>query len=245
MGFSLGKLLGFGDSNTTSQANTTNQTSNTTNQQDNSFMLGDSSFGLRGDQNVIDQSAVTTNSTTFTDASYKSSDTTFTDNSNRSSFTSFVDASDRSTTFTDNSVRASSTVFSDYSVRDSNNTSNTNYSSTTTDFGSVRAALDGITQVSSRSISGAGDMLNSSIGSLKSVSADNLAVIKEAFNFARGSAVDSNASMVSAFGFAQNSIDKSAQAFDNAATAPDNKNIKYLAGAVAAIAIAAFMFKGQ
>lgn len=233
----------FGGERTNSQANTTNSTSSTNEQQDNSFMMGDGSLGLRGDQNIIDQSAVTTNSTAFTDNSYKSSDTTFTDLSNRS--TTFSDLSNRSTTFTDNSVRASNTAFSDYSVRDSNNTSSTNFSSTTTDFGSVRAALDGITQVSSRSVSGAGDMLLNSLGGLKNMSSDNLAVIKEAFNFARGSAVDSNASMVSAFGFAQNSIDKSAQAFDNAATAPDNKNIKYLAGAVAAIAIAAFMFKGH
>lgn len=226
-----GRLYNMGGKGGSSQANTSTATTTTTstNMLDQSMMGGDNAVGLNGNSNLVDKSV--TNNTAFTDTSNRS--TTFTDNSDKS--TSFKDLSNRSTNFADASDNSTTT------------TNNTSY--TSTDFGSVTAALSGMGKLSDAALSLSGQVVTDGYKGLANQSKDNLSVISEAFRFASASSAADAQKYTDVLGFAKDSIagvrstaaDAVAGVRDSYANAADggaNKTLQIAAvAAVAAIGI--------
>jgi hypothetical protein len=207
----------------TSTATTTHSSSVNT---DQSMMGGDNAIGLNGSGNVIDKSVV--NNTAFSDYSDKS--TTFTDNS----------VKDSSTKFYDSSVKDSSTKFTDSSVKNDSSNHSTNYSSTTTDFGSVTAALAGMGQLSSQALTTAGQMTKDGLASVSAQSKDNLAVLNSAFTFASAATAADVTKYGDVLGFAKDTIQKTADAYADAKDGGTNKTLTIAAVAViGAVGVAA------
>ncbi len=167
-------------------------------------MGGDGAVGVNGTSNLIDKSVV--------------NNTAFTDTSNRS--TNFADSSNRSTNFTDSSNRAVS------------NSSTTN--NTTTDFGAVVRALDGMSSLSSASINMSGQMVRDGFGAVAGQSRDNINVLDKAFTFAAGASATNAQSYTDMLGFAKDTITKTGAAYADAKDGGTNKTL--LIAAVATVA---------
>jgi hypothetical protein len=152
--------------------------------------------------------------------------------------TNFTDGSNRSTNFTDSSNRSTSTNFSDSSVR--NTTTNTNI--TTTDFGSVGAALSGMGTTANLAIDNAGQQVQGAINLLRLASSNGLDMLGTVLDFAAGSAANSDNNIAKALGFAGNTINdaitKTSSAFAQASESQDNKSLKIAAIAIVAVAVA-------
>lgn len=142
--------------------------------------------------------------------------------------TNFSDSSNKSTNFTDSSTKTT-------------NTSTTNNISTT-DYGSVAAALSGMGATASLAIDGANKSIGGAIDVLKLASSNSLDMLGTVLDFAAGSETNANNSYAKALGFAQQAISQTSQAFEQASQSQDNKSLKIAAFAIVAVA-AAFAWK--
>ncbi|MFZ6639207.1 hypothetical protein ACO0LL_05655 [Undibacterium sp. TC4M20W] len=233
------KLCSIGGSSNSDASNTTTTSSNTTNT-DNSMTMGDHGTGINGSNNVVDNSAV--NNTSMTDTSDRS--TNMFDMSNRS--TNMTDSSDRSTKFTDNSNRSTNFADNRISTQDSRSTNNSNTSMTdysnrstqVTDFGFLGRALDSVTAMSSGAISNNGAVVNKAFDNLNQTTADNMNVLKTAFDFAARSSANSLTSAADVMGFTQQTIDKVGS---QVAASKADPNQKLIIAAVVAAGVVAVM----
>lgn len=196
--------LYLGGKGGSSQANTSTATTTASSSvnTDQSMMGGDAAVMLNGSGNVVDKSVV--NNTAFNDSSNKS--------------TNFTDNSDKSTNFSDSSVKL-----------DSSNRS-TNYS--TTDFGSVTAALSGMGQLSSQALTASGLMVKDGLAAVSAQSKDNLAVLGKAFDFAGAASAADVAKYTDVLGFAKDTIAKTGAAYADAKDGGTNKSLTIAAVAV-------------
>lgn len=135
---------------------------------------------------------------------------------NRNESTSFADSSNRSTT--------------------------TNY--TTTDFGSVVKAIDGIGQMGTQVTNLSRDAISGAIDSLNRTGNNQLDALHSVFDFAAKSSANSLTSANEALGFAKDTIAQSNAAFSEAKNGPDKSIIMMLLGVVGVIG-AAFVFKAK
>jgi hypothetical protein len=232
MGF-LSSLFGGDESNSSTSSNSTsNQTAYNT---DKRNVASDAAISLSGDGNTIDRS--TSNLTQFFDASNRS--TNFSDTSNRS--TTFTDNSDRSTAFQSLANSNNTTIFTDNSDR--------SVVSTVTDYGSVNAsvglasalstkAFDTAALLSGQATGLAGVSIKGAIDNLMKQSETGLEATKLAFDMVRSSGANNMASSAAVLGMAQNAIEKTAGAFQEASDGGEKKTIMYAIGAVAVIAVA-------
>lgn len=143
-----------------------------------------------------------------------------------SSTTVFTDTSNRSTNFNDSSDRSTSIV------------------NTTTDFGSIQAALGGMGTVSKQAIDMADHSITGAISSLKSTGDNGLAMVMAAFNNAGKQAAAAEAMSKSVMDFSSAAISKTGDAYAAAAN-PNNETTKTimlgLTAAVAAVGVAIAM----
>lgn len=145
--------------------------------------------------------------------------------------TAFNDSSNRSTNFADSSNRSSTTNFADSSDRSVHNT--------TTDFGSVTAALSGMGQLSSAVVGQSGQMVRDGLSAVASQSKDNITVLDKAFNFAAGASATNAANYADVLGFAKDTIKKTSDAYADAKDGGTNKTLQIAAVAtVAAVGLA-------
>ncbi len=225
--------VGFnGSGNVVDKSSTTN-TSNSTAFTDMSSVVNNTAFtdGSNHSTNFADSSVRNTSSSTaFTDTSNHS--TNFSDSSVRDSSTYFSDSSDRSTSFMDLSSKVSndssnkSTNFTDQSDRSVKNVT------TTTDFGSVTAAMSGMGQLSSQAINTSGLMTKYGLDAVGAQSKDNLAVLSKAFDFAGAATAADVAKYTDVLGFARDTIDKTSAAYADAKDGGTNKTLTIAAVAV-------------
>ncbi|RFP36156.1 hypothetical protein [Duganella sp. BJB476] len=236
--FAIAPMYFGGDSESDSSTSTTNHVTNNATSVDKRNVASEQAVALSGDNNVVDRS--------------QTSNTSFVDSSNRSttSLTSFLDSStkDSSTHFSDSSTKDSSTHFSDSSVRNTDNStqftdnSNRSVSYSSTDFGSVAAALGGMTTLGNSAFAFGGSAVNGSVDALKQISADNQKSVAAAFNMASLSGANSMKSSADVLGFASSAITKTADAFAAAKDGGESKNIMYALVAIAVVGVA-FAFK--
>lgn len=216
-----------GDSKSDSSTSTTNNTTNHTDYNDKRNVAQDSAVSLSGDANVVDRS--TSNVTQFFDTSDRS--------------THFTDLSDRSTLFNSNSNNTSNshntTVFTDNSDR----------SVSVTDYGSVNASLGLLGGMSTKAFDTAGLMNGQNVGlatmsvqgaidTLKLQSGLSLEATKQAFDLVRSSGANNLASSAAMIGMANNAIEKTQAAFQNASDGGDQKTVMYALGAIAVVGVA-------
>ncbi|AVR96894.1 hypothetical protein [Pseudoduganella armeniaca] len=208
-----GRLYNLGGKGGSSQANTSTATTTTT-----STMMVDKS--MQGGDNAVGLNG----NSNLVDKSVVNN-TSFTDTSNRS--TNFSDMSNRSTNLNDSSNR--STV------------NNTTY--TSTDFGSVSKALDGMGKTSAAALDLSGKIVEDGIKGLAVQSKDNLAVIDKAFAFASSSSAADAQKYTDVLGFAKDTISKSNAAFAEAKDGGTNKTLQIAAVATVAVVGLAFALK--
>jgi len=139
--------------------------------------------------------------------------------------TAFNDSSNRSTTFVDSSDRSTTT----------------NY--TSTDFGSVTKALDGMGKVSDTALNLSGQIVKDGIKGLADQSKDNLSVLEKAFSFASASSAADSQKYTDVLGFAKDTISKSNAAFAEAKDGGTNKTLQIAAVATVAVVGLAFALK--
>jgi hypothetical protein len=203
-----GRLYCFGGGGGDSNANTTTTTTNHTTQ-------NNTDQSMMGGDNAVGVNGVGN----IVDKSVVNN-TAFNDSSNRS--TNFFDASDRSTSFVDSSNRSS--------------TSNTTYS--TTDFGAVSKALDGMGQLSSATLNTSSSIVKDGLSAATAQSANSLAVLDKAFNFVAGQSATNAQKYEQVMGFASDAIQKSNDAFANAKDGGASKTVTTVALAAAAVGLA-------
>lgn len=228
-----------GDSDSDSSTTTNNTTRNDYFVTDKRNTVGDQAIGLSGDNNTIDRS--TSNLTQFFDSSNRS--TNFSDSSDRS--THFADNSDRSTAFNSNNTTSNSnnTIFTD------NRDMSVHSSTTITDYGSVAASVGLAGAMSTKALETAGLLNGQNVGlaglsitgaidNMKLQSQTGLEATKLAFDLVRSSGANNLQSSAAVLGMAQNAIEKTSAAFQEASDGGEKKTIMYAIGAVAVIAVA-------
>lgn len=176
----------------------------------------------------------TTTSTTMIDKSMQGGDNAVGLNGNSNivdksvvNNTSFTDTSNRSTNFADSSNRST--------------TNNTTY--TSTDFGSVSKALEGMGQNSAAALDLSGKIVKDGMAGLAVQSKDNLAVLDRAFAFASSSSAADAQKYTDVLGFAKDTISKSNAAFAEAKDGGTNKTLQIAAVATVAVVGLAFALK--
>jgi hypothetical protein len=137
-----------------------------------------------------------------------------------------------------NASRTESTSFSDSSDR------STVINNTTTDFGSVSAALGGISSMGKSAIGLADNSVNGAIDTLKQVSNNSLELTLKAFDLARGSSADSVRTVDTVSAFAAKNSQLAKEAFSESTLGrDDNKTVMYVAIAVIGAVGAAMALK--
>jgi hypothetical protein len=197
-------------------------------------------FGGDSDSDSSTQTtANTTNNTDYNDKRAVGSDSAVSLSGDRnvvdrSSSTSFTDTSNRSSTsltsFLDTSNRANTTTFTDNSDRHVVNT--------TTDFGSVSAALGLAGTMTAGAYGVANNGINGAIEALKLQSKNGVDMVSKAFDLAKSSAANSQQSGAQLMGFATDALQATQSAMADAKDSGQSKMVIYAIGAIAVIGVA-------
>lgn len=123
----------------------------------------------------------------------------------------------QSTSFTDASDRSTTTI------------------TTTTDFGSVTAALGGMERVSSRVVDSSQIAINGAIDSLNRTGANSLTLSMKAFDMASAQSANASTSAAQVLGFATNAMNDQRAAFAEAKDGGQNKTLLLAAAAVVGV----------
>jgi hypothetical protein len=168
--------------------------------------------------------------------------------------TNFVTTEDRRVVASDAAVavsgnnnvasRTENTSFTDSSTKDSGNS--TSITNTTTDFGSVSKALEGVTTMGKSAVGLADNSVMGAIDVLKAMSDNNTSLTMKAFELARNSSADSARTVENVSAFANKNSAMAKEAFSESTLGrDDNKTVLYAGLAViGAVGAALAMKKG-
>ncbi|MES2163354.1 MAG: hypothetical protein V4476_19545 [Pseudomonadota bacterium] len=226
---------GGGSSSSQQATDTTSNLTNNVSSNDTRSVASDAAIALGGANDSVTQNSSTSN--TATNSGNTSTSTAFASNSGNTTNTSTAFASNSGNT----SSVANSGNKTDTNSGNSSNTSNLTLTTTTTDFGSVQAALDAMKSTAGMAVGLSGSVAGNAISALSHQSDNSLGMVKDLFNFASASSANSQGTAMQALGLANNSTAAANLASSDVASqaAKDKKMLMY--GLAAAGVVLAFV----
>jgi hypothetical protein len=131
-------------------------------------------------------------------------------------------------------------------VRNSTSNTNTNVNLSTTDYGSVKASLDGMTTLGSKAIDLGQFSVGGAIDTVKAVAQNNQATINDVFDLAKSTGANALTSAAQTIGLANSTAQLAASAYQNASDSSTGNRTLLLTGmaVIGAVAVAMMMHKG-